>query len=261
MKSKLAIVLILLLISTSLLCTVSAQNVMLLSYGDTFTYDRYHVWTSNNPQAYSDYGGDFFTRNNSIVTVRIDNVSSTVIGVQINIQYQNGTQRNESMIHNIITGYNTRNTVFGDARVGGGIDLIQKSQKQIDYTETRTYGEVTREVNVFLTEEHGWTMHYNTVHNVTITAKYYYDAQTGMFLESEYKAFIYNTANSNLNDTINYFFVLKDTNLWAAPKPPSNPSPQPLVPNLPLLLSATGILVAVVAVAVVVYLKKHKTSG
>jgi hypothetical protein len=254
MKSKLAIVLILLLISTSLLCTVSAQNVMLLSYGDTFTYDRYHVWTSNNPQAYSDYGGDFFTRNNSIVTVRIDNVSSTVIGVQINIQYQNGTQINESMIHDIITGYNTRNTVFGDARVGGGIDLIQKSQKQIDYTETRTYGEVTREVNVFLTEEHGWTMHYNTVHNVTITAKFYYDAQTGMFLESEYKTFIYNTADPSLNYTINDFFVLKDTNLWAAPKPPSNPDSS-LIPLLPLLLIATATVVAVVAV---VYLKKRK---
>jgi hypothetical protein len=234
-----------------LICPTSAQNVMLLSKGDTFTYDRYHVWTSNDPQA--GYIEDFFTRNNSIVTVRIDNVSSTIIGVQITIQYLNGTQINESMIHDIVTGYNTRNTVFGDSRASA-IDLIQKPEKQIDYSETRTYGEVTREVNVFLTEEHGWTMHYNTVHNVTSTAKFYYDAQTGMFLESEYKTFIYNTADPSLNDTINDFFVLKDTNLWVAPKPPSNPDSS-LIPLLPLLLIATATVVAVVAV---VYLKKRK---
>jgi hypothetical protein len=75
-----------------------------------------------------------------------------------------------------------------------------------------------------------------------------------MFLELESEMFIFNRNDPDLNQTINDFFVLKGTNVWAAPKPPS-------VPNLPLLLFATGILVAVVAVAVVVYLKKHKTSG
>jgi hypothetical protein len=266
MKSKLvtgSITLLLLFFAlfAVLICSVSAQNVELLSKGETFTYDRYHVWISNNPQADSEYGEDFFTRNNSIVTVRIDNVSSTIIGVQITIQYQNGTQRNESMIHDIVTGYNTRNTVFGDSRVEGATDLIQKPQKQIDHTEARTYGDITREVNVFSIIEHGWTMFYNTVHNDTITRKFYYDAQTGMFLESESEMFIFNRNNPTLNQTIHYFFVLKDTNVWVVSKPPSNPPPPPSVPHLPLLLTATAILVAVVSVAVVVYLKKHKTSG
>jgi hypothetical protein len=180
MKSEIftALTVLLLLLSAMSIFTVGAQNVMLLSEGDTFTYERYHIWTSNNPQADSAYGGDFFTQNNSIVTVRIDNVSSTVIGVQITIQNQNGTQRNESMIHDITTGYNTANTVFGDSKAKA-IDLIQKPQQQVNCTENRTYGGITREVNVFFTEEYGWTMFYNTLQ---LTANFVMMRRQGCFL-------------------------------------------------------------------------------
>jgi hypothetical protein len=261
MKSELvtaSTVLLLWLLFAMLVCTVSAQNVELLSEGDTFTYERYHVLISNDPRAASEFSEDFFTRNNSVVSVRINNVSTTVIGVQITIQYLNGTLRNESMIHDIVTGYNTRNTVFGDSRVEGATDLIQKPQKQIDHTEARTYGDITREVNVFSIIEYGWTMFYNTVHNDTITRKFYYDAQTGMFLESESEMFIFNRNNPTLNQTIHYFFVLKDTNVWVAPKPPSVPD-APSSPPLLLLMVATAIVVVVaVVVAVMVYLKKRR---
>ncbi len=246
-------VLLLWLIFAILIGAVSAQNVELLSEGDSFTYGRYHVWVSNDPKANSDHSEDFFTRNNSIVTVGIDNVTTTTVGVQITIQYQNGTQRKESMIHDLVTGYNTANTVFGDPRVSA-LDLIQRPQQQVNCTENRTYGGITREVNVFFTEEYGWTMHYNTVHNVTISSKRCYDAQIGMFLESESEMFIFNRNDPNLNQTIREFFALKDTNVWAAPKPPSEPEP-PSIPYLPFIVSATAIAVTV---AVMVYLEKRK---
>lgn len=257
MKSELvtASTVLFLLLSAMPICTVGAQNVELLSEGNTFTYERYHVLISNDPKAASEASSDFFTRNNSIVTVRIDNVSSTVIGVQVTIRYQNGTQINESMIHDLVTGYNTANTVFGDPRGGSATDLIQRPQKKVDYTETRKYGEITRKVNVFSTIEFGWTMFYHAVFNVTITGKHCYDAQTGMFLESELEMFTYNRNNPDLNQTIYDFFVLTDTNVWLAPKPPDQP-----YPILPLVATVV-VSVIVVAVAAVVYLKKHRASG
>jgi hypothetical protein len=261
MKSELvtaSTVLLLWLLFAMLVCTVSAQNVELLSEGDTFTYKRYHVLISNDPKAASEASSDFFTRNNSIVTVRIDNVSSTVIGIQITIRYQNGTQINESMIHDLVTGYNTANTVFGDPRGGSATDLIQRPQKKVDYTETRRYGEITRKVNVFSTIEFGWTMFYHAVFNVTITGKHSYDSQTGMFLESESEMFTYNRNNLDLNQTIYDFFVLTDTNVWLAPKLPSAPD-APSSPPLLLLTVATAIVVVVAVVgAVMVYLKKRR---
>jgi hypothetical protein len=233
--------------------TAEAQNVELLSRGDTFTYGRYHIWISNDPQANSDHTEDFFTRNNSIITLRIDNVSSTRIGVQITIRYQNGTQLAESLIHETVTGYNQpSNTIFGDPRASA-IDLTQNPKKQIDHTETRKYGGIRRQVNVFSTEGYGWTMHYNTVHNVTIATKSCYDVQTGMFLEFDSEMFVYNRNDPSLNQTIHEFFVLEDTNVWVAPNPPSAPD-SPSV--LPLTIGAIIAVATVVFVSIMVYLKK-----
>ena len=246
---------LLLLLFVVVVGAVSAQNPELLSRGNTFTYERYHVWESNDPNATPSPDADFFARNNSVVTVRIDNVSSTEVDVHITVQYQNGTQRTEFVRHDILTGYNEPTSmVFGDSRIPHNLDLIQEPQKQVDYTEARTYGEIMREVNVFSSIEDGWTMFDNTVYNVTATKKRCYDAQTGMFLESESELFTYNRNSINLNQTIHDFFVLKDTNVWVVPKPPSVPD-SPSVPILPLIMIATA---TVVVVAVVVYLKKRK---
>jgi hypothetical protein len=245
---------LLLLLFVVVVCAVSAQNPELLSRGNTFTYERYHIWESNDPNATPSPDVDFFARNNSVITVKIDNVSSTEVDVHITVQYQNGTQRTEFIRHDILTGYNEPTSmVFGDSRASA-IDLIQKPQKQVDYAETRTYGEIMREVNVFSYIEDGWTMFDNTVYNVTATKKRCYDAQTGMFLESESELFTYNRNNINLNQTIHDFFVLKDTNVWMAQKPPSNPLPPP-VPLLPLLVATAG---TVAVLAAVIYLKKRK---
>jgi len=245
---------LLLLFFAMLVCTANAQNVELLSKGDTFTYERYHIWTSNDSNGASP-DVDFFIRNNSIIIATIDNVSSTLIGVQITVQYQNGTQIVEPMIHDMVTGYNTPNYVFPNAVFGDSrTDFIQKPQEQVDYTETRTYGEITREINVFSYKEDGWTGR-NSVYNVTSVEKRCFDAQTGMFLESESELFMYNRNNINLNQTIHSFFVLNDTNVWVAPNPLSN-LPSPL--SHPLLSLLIASIVIVVAVAAVVYLKKRK---
>src|SRR4030066_1653441 len=119
MKSKLVIAstVLLLLFFTIPICAVSAQNVELLSEGDTFTYERYHIWESNDPNATPSPDADFFARNNSVITVKIDNVSSTEVDVHITVQYQNGTQRTEFIRHDILTGYNEPTSiVFGDSR-------------------------------------------------------------------------------------------------------------------------------------------------
>ena len=62
MKSELvtASTVLFLLLSAMPICTVGAQNVELLSEGDTFTYERYHIWTSNDPNGASP-DVDFFT--------------------------------------------------------------------------------------------------------------------------------------------------------------------------------------------------------
>jgi len=255
MKSKLITASIGLLFFAMLICTVSAQNVELLSKGNTFTYKRYHIWESNDPNATPSPDVDFFTRNNSIIIVIIDNVSSTLIGVQITVQYQNGTQIVESMIHDMVTGYNTPNYVFPNAVFGDSrTDFIQKPQEQVDHTEKRTYGEITREVNVFSYKDEGWTGR-NSVYNVTIVEKRCFDAQTGMFLESESELFMYNRNNINLNQTIHSFFVLNDTNVWVAPNPLSNLFSPLSLPPLSLLIVS---IVIVVAFAAVVCLKKRK---
>ena len=254
MKSKLVTASTGLLFFAMLICTVSAQNVELLSKGDTFTYERYHIWTSNDPKATQSRSVDFFTRNNSIVTVRIENVSSTVIKVQITIQYRNGTQRTDLLSRDIVSGYNTPYNMSSISETIA-MDFIQKPQEQADHTETRTYGEIAREVNVFSTKEQGWTMIDNTVYNVTIAKKRCYDAQTGMFIQSESEFFMFDRTYTNLNATILDFFVLKNTNMWVVPKPPSNPPSLPSYPLLPLLMIAAAIMAAVAAV---VYLKKLK---
>ena len=161
--------------------------------------------------------------------------------------------KEEFIRHNVLIGYNEPlSKVFGGSGATA-IDLFQKPQKQVDHTETRKYGEIVREVNVFSYIEDGWTMFDNTVHNVTASNKRCYDAQTGMFLELESKLFTYNPTNTNLNQTIHEFFILKDTNMWVVPKFPSDQCASDLF--LPFLLTATAIVAVVVAV---VYLKKRK---
>ena len=244
---------LLLLLFVVVVCAVSAQNPELLSRGNTFTYERYHVWESNDPNATPSPDVDFFARNNSVITVKIDNVSSTEVDVHITVQYQNGIQKTEFIRHDILTGYNEpMSEVFGDSRATA-IDLFQKPQKQVDYTETRTYGESVREVNVFSYIEDGWTMFDNTVYDVNASNKRCYDAQTGIFLELESELFTYNPTNTNLNQTTHEFFVLKDTNMWVVPKFPSDQYASDLF--LPFLLTATATVAVVVAV---VYLKKRK---
>jgi hypothetical protein len=248
---------LLLLLFVVVVCAVSAQNTELLSRGNTFTYERYHIWESNDPNATPLPDVDFFARNNSVVTVKIDNVSSTEVDVHITVQYQNGTQRTEFIRHDILSGYNEPTSmVFGDSRIPHNLDLIQNPQNRVDYAETRTYGETMREVNVFSYIEDGWTMFDNTVYNVTATKKRCYDAQTGMFLESESELFTYNRNNTNLNQTIHEFFVLKDTNVWVVPKFPSDQVPSDLF--LPFLITATATVAVVAVLAAVVYLKKRK---
>jgi len=237
MKSKLVTVLILLLLSlfASLLCTVSAQYTKMPSEGDTFTYERYYIWESNDPKMTPTPDVYFFTWNNSIITVGVDNVSSTIVDVLITTQFQNGTKTIESLSHNIVTGYNEPgNTIFGDSRIPGNLNFIQTPQTQINYTETRTYKESTREVDVLSITNDGWTLVDNTLYNVTDYRKICYDAKIGIFLESESKLFVYNPTNTNLNQTIQEFVVINDTNVWAIPEFPS-------FLLLPLLMTAVAI--------------------
>lgn len=238
MKNKLVTASIsLLLLFFAFVCTVNAQNPELLSKGTTYTYERYHIWESNDPEATPLPDEDFFTRNNSIISIKIENVSSTIIYVQITIQNQKGTQSID-LSHNIVTGYNEpSNTIFGDSRAHA-IDLIQKPQTQVNYTETRTYMGSSRQVNVFYYIRDGWTMFDNIVYNVTDVDKFCYDAQTGMFLELESKLFTYNPTNHNLNQTIQEFFILKNTNAWVVAEFPS-------IPFLPLLMTSVVVVVTV----------------
>jgi len=224
MNSKLVSVLILLLLSlfASLLCTVSAQYTKVPSEGDTFTYERYYILESNDPKMTPPSDVYFFTWNNSIITVGVDNVSSTIVDVLITTQFQNGTQTIESLSHNIVTGYNEPiGTIFGDSRISQNLNIIQTPQTQINYTETRTYKESTREVNVFSNTQDGWTLVDNTLYDVKNDHEICYDTQTGMCLELETKLFVYNPTNTNLNQTIQEFLVIKDTNVWVIPEFPS----------------------------------------
>jgi hypothetical protein len=238
MESKLVTVLILLLLLlfTSLLCTVSAQNTKVPSEGDTFTYERYYIVESNDPKMTPTPDVYFFTWNNSIITLEVDNVSSTIVDVLITTQFQNGTKTIESLSHNIVTGYNEPiGTIFGDPRITPNLNIIQTPQTQINYTETRTYKESTREVNVFSnSNDDGWTLVDNTLYNVTNYSKICYDAQTGMCLELESKLFVFNPTNTNLNQTIQTFLVIKDTNVWVIPEFPS-------LILMPLLMVAVAV--------------------
>ena len=224
MKSRLFAVLIILLFLffTSHLYTVSAQNTKVPSEGDAFTYERYYIVESNDPKMTPTPDVYFFTWNNSIITVDVDNVSSTIVDVLITTQFQNGTKTIESLSHNIVTGYNEPiGTIFGDPRITPNLNIIQTPQTQINYTETRTYKESIREVNIFSNTNDGWTLVDNTLYNVTDYSKICYDAQTGMCLELESKLFVFNPTNTNLNQTIQTFFVITDTNVWVIPEFPS----------------------------------------
>jgi len=220
MKGKLAIVLALLVIIIVSLLYYSANihKNKLLSQGDTFIYDRYYLWESNDQIITPPSNAYFFTNNNSLITLRIINISSQMLNVQMTTKFQNGTETIEHLSVNVKTGENNPTADFlGDTRFDKNINLIQTSATNINYTQTKVFNDIKREVNTVSTTTEGQTIFKwgqglfdNLLYPTSEIKEICYDSKTGLFLKYQTKLFMYNQNNINLNATIQQFINIRD---------------------------------------------------
>jgi hypothetical protein len=208
----------------SFLCSVSAKSTTGLSDGDKFMYWRYCIWESNDPRVTSvpDY---FINENNTDITVKVNSVSSTIVNVDITSEYSDGTKDTRSFSPNIQTGENNDPPVSrydNYPEILDNMKLIQTPQTSINNTETRIYDNSSRNVNIFSASYGplivlGSYGQLYSIHSYEIC----YDSDTGMFLELKTEIFDYNSTNPNLNNTIQQFVTLQNTNVWVIPELPS----------------------------------------
>lgn len=221
-KTSLIAVFVAVILLGSFFCSVNAQNSTGLSIGDVFSYWRYNVWESNDPNV-TTASDQYITSNNTLITVKVNSVSSPIVNVDIISEYQDGTEKTLSRSPNIVTGENDEVPAILSAVQGvfENIRLIQTQQNQINYTESRTYESSTRNVNVFSVSLGPWIVlgsnQYFSIQDYEIC----YDLETGMFLELKTKQYTYDSTNTNLNYTIQQFITIQDTNVWVIPEFPS----------------------------------------
>jgi hypothetical protein len=224
MKGKIAIVLTVLIVLTISLFyyTLNTQNTRILSKGDTFTYERFYLWESNDPIITPPSDAYFFLNNNSIITLRIIDISNQIVNAQITTKLHNSTETIENISVNIKTGENnpTINFFLGNTLVDKNINLIQTDAVNINYTQTREFKGIQREVKIYSVTDQGQTIFKwgpglfdNLLYPVDEVTEICYDAKTGMFLQYQTKLFMHNQNDINLNATIQQFINIKTDNL------------------------------------------------
>lgn len=224
MKGKIAVVLIisLVLITTLFYYLLNNQNNRLLSDGETFTYDRVYLWESNDPIITPPSNAYFFTNNNSVIILKIINISTQIVNAQSTIKFQNNTETIEDISINIKTGENNPATYFlGSTLVDKSINLIQTNATNINYTQTREFKDIHREVNVYSITNQGQTrfkwgpgLFDNLLYPVNETIEICYDTKTGIFLQYQSKFFMHNQNDINLNATIQQFINIRTDSLY-----------------------------------------------
>jgi len=225
MKGKLAIVLVLLLILLiSLLYYVTnSQNSKLISNGDTskgdtFIYDRFYLWESNDPIINPPSNTYFYTNNNSQITLRIANASSQIVNAEITTKFQNGTETTEPLTINIQTGENSPTHDFlGDTRLDKNFNVFQTNATNIDYAQTTAFKDIQREVGVFSSTNEGQTIFKwgtglfdNYLYPTIDHREIFYDTKTKLFLEYQTRFFMHNQNNINLNATLQQFIIIRN---------------------------------------------------
>ncbi|XHH10384.1 MAG: hypothetical protein ACFCUE_07085 [Candidatus Bathyarchaeia archaeon] len=223
MKGKIAIVLTISLVLITVLFyhVVNIQNNRLLSNGDTFIYDRFYIWESNDPIITIPSNAYFIINNNSVITLKITNISTQIVNAQITTKLHNGTETIENISVNIKTGENNPTTNFlGDTLLDKSINLIQTCVANVNYTQTREFKDIQREVKIYYVTNQGQTIFKwgpglfdNLLYPVNEIKEICYDAKTGMFLQYYTKLFMHNQNDINLNATIQQFINIRTDNL------------------------------------------------
>ncbi len=229
--------LILFFLCTAMLGSAKAQNPSRgLSEGDTFTYSRQFIWDSYDPELTLPPNVYWAGENNSIVTVRIGDISSPIVNVEETYHFQNGTERTINFAANLQTGENDNPPLrfYALTYLLQSFKLIQSQSTAINYTDSKTYQDGSREVNVVSFLDNSDTLVNATQYPQELTWEIHYDKQTGIFVEARTKTFTHNPDNKNLNSTFQQICLITSTNVWTVPEFPSF-----LV--LPLLMTAVAM--------------------
>jgi hypothetical protein len=217
----------------SLLCfmtigSTSAQTLVGVSQGDTFTYSIVFNWNSTNPN--DTVPSDLLTENQTdYYQITVDTVTSTTVGIQTTWRFQNGTLVNGTQVAEVSSGATGSIYVYAANLTAGG-KLFPASTDLpwlINETIPRYYsGSGFRDTNhiaVNITGKTGEIYSYMSL---------YFDKATGIVVEYS----LTDVYTATPNQAVTLHLLLKDTNAWAIPE-----FPPALL--LPLFMAATTIAV------------------
>jgi hypothetical protein len=209
--------------------------------GDVFTYDITSFWSSSDPNA--TIPANLLDINKTdYYQVTIDAVSGTVVTTRSLWAFTNGTETSTAGTIDVNTGASNGGfwaIVAGDLGVNdllhpGGQDGIT-----VNETVSRNYTSGARETDQLILTYQGSDGNNNYVEHVD----YYFDKDTGMIVQlNDVKSY------SSPAETIQTFWKIKSSSVWAVPEFPS-------VLSLPLFTAATLL-------AALAYRKKtHRASS
>jgi hypothetical protein len=236
-KQSSSILAIILVCSSLLLTTVSAQTVLPgVTNGEIFTYSYNIIWTSTDQSATPP--ADLVDYNNTQeIQFKITSVSGSQIGVDFIRIFKNGTQTTQSGSIDVQSGITT--VPFGFLIIGSNLNKNDKVYPDGGYqtiidTETRTYSTGQRETNVISGEDSsgGTSIYFDKVKGVAVEYSYEIRSYSGDFSISSTEKMV----NTN-------------SDIWTAPEFP--------IYYVLLILS----VVIVVVIVLLMIMRKRKQSN
>ena len=190
---------LLILVFTSLPCTLAQTQEIGIQIDDLFVYDI--VETVNGET------------NHWIKGVMVVSVSGSLISVTDTDTFENGTQsRWYQNTYEVSTSTTNPYFFFANLNVSDTVYITNEGTISVIETVSRSYDSGNRETN-YIT--------YNDLNDEDITIETYFDKEIGVLVEAIQK-------DTSTNHEIH--LTLKDTNVWTVTEPTPTPTPLPTQP-------------------------------